>query len=539
MDSDPTDRSLEVPCLGQPCRMGTLYDAVNKSFLPGITLWNEDSIEKFATRSNQTSSRYNFFTEDSASSKASFFEVEPKLALYTLAGQLSLEGSIKYLNDHKSSLRNIRSALFYQCTTHYSELSLADLSVSKQVVSTSNATHVVVGILYGASAVFLFEQKASHEEDYHEVTLALELAVKELPFASVGVGGEITFGMNKKIDTKNISCKVYCEGFTPMAIPSTYKEAIKTFKQLPSQTFENVAIPQKVLLYPLKRLNIKVSPAAGPGKCFLQLVNNAIDAIDDIQSKELEVEDLYSRTKPSRDRGHQVSKVEMGSIYHCFPSVYQQLEKVYLSIRQYKYHLLKKIMFAIENESESNCSSALKQVIQEHDESPFSNDKDNNYKFHSWITDKRKEVIVLQNCLKSVYSKGPSNRARVPGFGLYDKVLILSLRVAAKDDPLMHKMPTCFDREDKRIPSQQPAKWYMDPHNFLNLKQTIKQFLQCIKEEPDFLFSVEECDETNTVRANCDNCDGSKACFFVENAQIAGIVIEEKRKRQCYKPNVH
>ena len=530
MDSD---RSLAVPCLGQPCRMGTLYDAVNQSFLPGITLWNEDSIEKFATRTYQASSRYSLSTEDSLLSKASFLEVEPKLALYTLAGQLSLEGSIKYLNDQKSSLRNIRSAFFYQCTTHYSELSLADLSVSKQIVSSSNATHVVVGILYGASAVFLFEQEASHEEDYHEVTLALELAVKELPFASVGVGGEITFGMNKKIDTKNISCKVYCEGFTPMAIPSTYKEAIKTFKQLPSQTFENVAIPQKVLLYPLKRLNIEVPPAADPVKLSLQLVNNAIDAIDDIQSKELEVEDLYSRTKPSRDHGHQVSKVEMGSIYHCFPSVYQQLEKVYLSIRQYKYHLLKKIMFAIQNESESNCTSALKQVIQEHDESPFSTNQ-----LHSWITIKRKEVIVLQNCLKSVYSKGPSNRARVPGFELYDKVLILSLRVAAKDDPLMHKMLTYFDRRDKPIPSQ-PAKWYMDPHKFLNLKQTIKQFLQCINEEPDFLFSVEECDETDTIRAKCDNCDGSKPCFFVDNAQIAGIVIEEKRKRQCYKPNIH
>ena len=527
------ERSLEVPCLGQPCRMGTLYDAVNKSFLPGITLWNEDSIEKFATRSYQPSSRYSFFTEDSLSSKASFLEVEPKLALYTLAGQLSLEGTVKYLKDQKSSLRNIRSALFYQCTTHYSELSLADLSVSEQVVSSSNATHVVVGILYGASAIFLFEQEASHEEDDHEVTLALKLAVEELPFASVGVGGEITFGMNKKIDTKSISCKVYCEGFTPMAIPSTYKEAIKTFKQLPSQTFENVAIPQKVLLYPLKRLNIKVPPAADPVKLSLQFVNNAIDIIDDIQSKELEVEDLYSHTKPSRDRGHQVSKVEMGSIYHCFPSVYRQLEKVYLSIRQYKYHFLKKIIFAIQNESESTCSSALKQITQEHNKSPFNADE-----FHSWITDKRKEVIALQNCLKSVYSKGPSNRARVPGFGLYDKVLILSLRVAAKDDPLMHKMLTFLDRNNKPIPSQ-PAKWYMDPHNFLNLKQTIKQFLQCIKEEPDFLFSMEECDETNTVRAKCDNCDESKACFFVQNAQIAGIVIEEKRKRQCYKPNIY
>ena len=137
------------------------------------------------------------------------------------------------------------------------------------------------------------------------------------------------------------------------------------------------------------------------------------------------------------------------------------------------------------------CSSALKQIIQEHDKSPFNTDN-----FHSWITDKRKEVFALQNCLKSVYSKSPSNRARVPGFWLYDKVLILSLRVAAKDNSLMHKMLTCFDRGDKPISSQEQAKWYTDPHKFLSVKQTIKQFLQYINKEPDFLFSMEEFDET-------------------------------------------
>ena len=99
------DDTLEMPCLGRPFWLGTLYDCRSDRLIMGTTLW-DDQVIKAATSTNpQTASDFKVIAEDSVEDKTFNLDIDASLKLSFLGGLVSVQGSAKYLDDRKSSKR--------------------------------------------------------------------------------------------------------------------------------------------------------------------------------------------------------------------------------------------------------------------------------------------------------------------------------------------------------------------------------------------------------------------------------------------------
>ena len=96
-----------------------LYDNRNDQLIPGLTFWDADTLQKFKISEPQLSSNYEVIAEDTLSAKAENLGIEAGLKLSVLGGLVSVGGSGKYLNDHKSSTNQARVSLKYCSTGKY------------------------------------------------------------------------------------------------------------------------------------------------------------------------------------------------------------------------------------------------------------------------------------------------------------------------------------------------------------------------------------------------------------------------------------
>uniref|UniRef100_A0A1X7SNN7 SNTX MACPF/CDC-like domain-containing protein n=1 Tax=Amphimedon queenslandica TaxID=400682 RepID=A0A1X7SNN7_AMPQE len=182
---------VETVCLGRPFKLGMLYASFNDSLFPydgKKTFWTHWNIKKYTTTRENTSINYDVITDDSLSSKLRHLGVKSgHLALNLLSGLVKTTSarSVDYLKDTIVSNRQIRVVLKYQCVTKYKELNMpwfhcfskACIFSPDQVV----ATHVVVGVEYGAEAYFVFDKDLGNSEDYQETRRLMESLISYLP----------------------------------------------------------------------------------------------------------------------------------------------------------------------------------------------------------------------------------------------------------------------------------------------------------------------------------------------------------------------
>ncbi|XP_042072237.1 stonustoxin subunit alpha-like [Haplochromis burtoni] len=99
---------LEVAALGQPFSLGMLYDARRGKLIPGVTLWNNKTLQKKPVEHNQHSSEFHINLTDSIEKKSALLDVNGSLKASFLGGLIEVEGSAKYLNDRKVILMPLK-----------------------------------------------------------------------------------------------------------------------------------------------------------------------------------------------------------------------------------------------------------------------------------------------------------------------------------------------------------------------------------------------------------------------------------------------
>ncbi len=72
---------LEMACLGRPFRLGMLYDCRNDMLVPGMTLWNDQTLKDSIQSESQVGSDFEVIAEDNLESKASKLNVNASLKL--------------------------------------------------------------------------------------------------------------------------------------------------------------------------------------------------------------------------------------------------------------------------------------------------------------------------------------------------------------------------------------------------------------------------------------------------------------------------
>uniref|UniRef100_A0AAY4BKT3 B30.2/SPRY domain-containing protein n=1 Tax=Denticeps clupeoides TaxID=299321 RepID=A0AAY4BKT3_9TELE len=214
-------------------------------------------IEKGTTSEAQPYSNFDITTSDSLSEKHKLLDVSASLQASFFAGLVEVGGSAQYLHDKASSKHQCRVTMKYQGTTEFKELKVLGLNVKyPEVFNQMEATHVVVGILYGAEAFMVFEDTAADESEKQEIHGNLSVMIKKIPGIEISGEGKVEMNDEDKDMVKNMSCTFHGD-FLLEQNPTSYEEAVLVYKELPTLLGKDgeKAVPVKVWLYPLNKLN--------------------------------------------------------------------------------------------------------------------------------------------------------------------------------------------------------------------------------------------------------------------------------------------
>ncbi|XP_036615268.1 uncharacterized protein LOC118850162 [Trichosurus vulpecula] len=252
---------MEIPALGRPLHLGTLYDCRSDTSIPGITLWDRETLERNVTTEEQFKTDFDIITSDSIDEKTNAMNISAELKASVLSGLVEIAGSAKYINDTKTSQQQVRVTLKYSMTTWFSHLTMNHLGHQNiayhDVFDNGTATHVVTAVLYGAQAFFVFDQNVSNNENVKDIEGRLKAKVKKIPQISGKVGGKMKMEHRQKNSTKKFRCKFYGD-FVLETNPVTYEDAVKVYASLP-KLLRGCGVPLQVWLYPLEKLSSKAA----------------------------------------------------------------------------------------------------------------------------------------------------------------------------------------------------------------------------------------------------------------------------------------
>ncbi|XP_056655847.1 uncharacterized protein LOC100016561 [Monodelphis domestica] len=274
--------TMQIPALGRPLYLGTLYDCRTDTFIPGITLWDRETLESNVTREEQYKTEFDILTSDSLGAKTNAMNIHGDLKASVLGGMVDIGGSAKYLHDTKTSKKLVRMTLKYSMTTQYCHLTMNHLGYQNisypDVFDKGTATHVVIAVLYGAQAFFVFDQKVSTNERDKDIEGSLKAEVEKIPKVAINLGGEIKKENNEKISSQEFKCTFYGD-FVLENNPVTYEDAVKIYSSLP-KLLRGHGVPLQVWLYPLEKLNSKAAKLARG--ISISLICEAQDTLEEL-----------------------------------------------------------------------------------------------------------------------------------------------------------------------------------------------------------------------------------------------------------------
>ncbi|XP_042561307.1 stonustoxin subunit beta-like [Clupea harengus] len=372
---------LVVSALSRPLDLGMLYNVRNDRLIPGFTLWKTEDIKSKTHVRPHHNTWLQVAMSESLSEKTSLLDVSASLKASFLCGLVEVGGSAKYLNKKTSSSRHCSVTLGYHVTTEFKELMISELETPKpELFDKTDATHVVSAVLYGADALMEFQEMASDDSKKQEIQGNLTVMIKKIPSIEISGDGSLKMDDEDKKKVKNFSCKFHGD-FYLKELPSTYEEAVKVYKELPSllgEKWEN-AVPVKVWLYPLSKLTNTESKLKK--MISERLVSLVEKVMDDFHQAEVRTNDLLKSSK----------EIKAEEIVH-------KLEEFQSSLRVFTTELLRKMRDLIPAIREGNMEeTALRDLLKSQDASGFSVKE-----MEQWLDGKETEINVVTMNIKQL-----------------------------------------------------------------------------------------------------------------------------------------
>ena len=327
------------------------------------------------------STRFQVAASESLSDKTSLLDVSASLKASFLCGLVEVGGSAKYLNKKTSSSRQCSVTLGYHVTTEFKELMISELETpNPELFDMTDATHVVSGVLYGADALMEFQEMASDDSKKQEIQGNLTVMIKKIPTIEISGDGSLNMDDQDKKKVQNFRCKFHGD-FYLKELPSTYEEAVKVYKELPSLLGEKgeKAVPVKVWLYPLSKLSNTESKLKR--MITETLVSQLEKVMDEFHQAEVRTNDLLKRS----------TEIKAKDIVH-------KLEKFQSSLRVFTTELLRKMADLIPAIRGGNMEeTALRDLLKSQDASGFSGKE-----MEQWLDGKETEINVVTMNIKKL-----------------------------------------------------------------------------------------------------------------------------------------
>ncbi|XP_067303622.1 cytolytic toxin-alpha-like [Pseudorasbora parva] len=479
-----TSEPIEVAALGRPLYPGMLYDCRKDTFIPGVTLWDKNSLSKDLDSRPQPMTDVKFSSSDSLSSKASLLDVSASLKASFLGGLVEVEGSAKFLRDTKSSNQQSRVTMYYSETTRFDQLTMRHLGqiTYPQVFDQKTATHVVTAVLYGAQAFMVFDRRFSEEENKQEIEGKLNIMVRNIPQFSIEGEGTLKMTDGDKKMAESIGCTFHGDLRLDQN-PTTFVEALDVYKKLPDHLKQNPenAVPIKVWLYPLSLLDSKA--AQMEREITTRLVTNIEDIMEGLGEVERTYNDLSRKT-----------------LVNVFSDIKERLQSFQSSFSIYKNVLMKavaRVLPAIrEREMEEK---SLEDIRKIHYSSPFKADR-----LNQWLGSVKSELNLLSSHTKMLegIKIEDSDRLNTILFNLdIDVVVCLTFTSLKYEDPYLSTL-TKFLKSDKfkeldgehnMVSVASVRKWFNDHAVISKMRETFslfRSFSEANKNEKRYRFII-------------------------------------------------
>ncbi|XP_069367467.1 uncharacterized protein [Paralichthys olivaceus] len=373
------DRVMEVAALGRPFCLGMLYDCRRDSLVPGMTLWDHDDLKKGIRESPQNYNDLEIIASESIKDKSSALNVEASLKASVLSGLVDVDGSAKYLNNHKTSRNQARVTLKYETTTKFQELSMNHLGRGNvkhlYVFEKGIATHVVTAILYGAKAFFVFDREVSEDEDHQDVQGNLKLMIKKMQCITIDGEGSVMLNNQDREKVDKFSCKFHGDFFLEKN-PVSFQDAVQVCQSLPQMLGSNgeKAVPVKVWLLPLTSLDS--SAARLVRQISIRLVQEAQKVLEDFSELEMRCNDAMRTTTAKQ-----------------FPQIYKKLKCFEEMCSESKLQFQRTLSVRLPSiRGGGEEEAVLAEILKKRHSSPF-NSKD----LTEWMDCKEREIYTLRS----------------------------------------------------------------------------------------------------------------------------------------------
>ena len=178
---------IQIPALGRPFCLGMLYNGVTDQYIPGKTLWKPDQLKKNVSTKTNSSTYNEVMIEDKVADRARELDIHGSLKLSVLSGLVEVSGTAQIFYDTKKTKKVARVTFKNRTFTMFEQLTMEHLDHNniwyKHALDSIDeiATHVVVGIQYGADAFFVFEHQLKDSRSEKSILLKMEVAVKQIP----------------------------------------------------------------------------------------------------------------------------------------------------------------------------------------------------------------------------------------------------------------------------------------------------------------------------------------------------------------------
>ncbi|XP_028407935.1 uncharacterized protein LOC114530563 [Dendronephthya gigantea] len=488
-----------ISAVGRPFGLGMLYDRRSDKLIPAKTLWSHNHLNAAVDTRPQPFTNSKVFTENTVEDKTSALDIEASLKLSFLSGLVTVEGAAKYLNDTKKSKNQCRVVLKYETTTELKQLTMEHLGTGKiqfpEVFDTdTEATDVVVGILYGAKAFMVFDKEVSKDETLKKVHGSMDILVKSLPSMSVDGDGFVKIDETQKKNTENMRCQMYGD-FRTSESPTNYEDAVKIYKLLPSLIGENgeKAVPIKVYLSPLSSIDSKCQRIVR--EISLNLVKKSAEIQEHLQSAITECNDLIRE-----------------DICVHFPRLGTQLRHYSKTIELYKLFLQKKILVILPQIRGGGVDEIeLAQIIEENEASPFSFTC-----IEGWLNGKKQEIERLQAMIQPLGETPVVNPEKVKNHlsnPAIEFIVCCTFRIACEEDEQILKMKAYLN--DGAVSNESVERKFDEKPTSRKVREALRNFM-ILKSVNEEISSIEFLATDEPLSHDYDGKMGAFLCFYAE-----------------------
>ena len=301
--------TISRQALGRSAMLGDLYDARTDTFC-GTNMFKQ----QIPQGSQAVSLMGNYRTETSIKSARSLKEklenlnIKGELKLSILSGMVELSGAAKYLSHEKTSFRSVESSLLYKLTTVYERLELYNTElksyISDDALRQTTATHVVIGIYYGANCAITATDEYSESKEQKEVEGNLKAHLEKLKsLLSVTADAEVGYEKKETEIWSKFSIDIFGD-ILPDKFPHSVDGALsmlKDMEQLVKKYNNGKGKPLEFVMIPLSSpffqdtLGLKILKSSnvsdlGEG----QIATRVIQLLDHITELRLKVHDYIT-----------------------------------------------------------------------------------------------------------------------------------------------------------------------------------------------------------------------------------------------------